>query len=775
MKRSAFFLASVLCLAGLLGEPFAQQPKVAKVIPNSGPSAEFAGKVQPFLRKYCVECHHAKKQSGGVQLDALEPAMTALDAETWRGVMDALNLKNMPPKKAPQPTPQEAAAVAQWVALDLRRAQDALKNSAKGVVLRRLNRQEYGNTIRDLLGVDVHAPERLPLDDEQFRFDNVGAALTVSPFLLERYLELADDAIRNGIFFGPKPEVKKLVWNLAEDAKKGNKSFKRPTPEEAREGAFVPAPPRPQNRGYLIEYIPIRDGGRYTIRLENAHFVGADPGQAAPFKLELNRDPLTESDGAKAHAVQVELLRGSASLAIAVPKAPGKEPLDGRLTIEGPIYDQWPSTHQQNIFGPGVLKPTMADARGLITRFAEKAFRRPPESADIDEIMKVVQAEQKRSNNVESAIRLGLRAVLCAPKFIYLFEPKATAAAGEPRPLNDHELATRLSYFLWSSMPDDELYGLAREGKLHEPKTLESQVRRMIASPKARAFADNFVGQWLQVRNVGVMAPDEKLYKDYDRALEAAMKAETQEFFLHILQKNLPLKTFLDSDFAMLNERLARHYGIEGVKGGEFRAVKLKPDDHRGGLLTHASILTVTSDGIRTLPVRRGAFLLERILADPPPPPPDDVPPLPDVTGKALTLKQRLEAHRSNAACAGCHNKIDALGFALENYNAIGAWRKSERVVVAKKASEQPIDASGILPNGQKFAGFKEFQKVLLADVGKFYRAIAEHMMIYGLGRGLDFADKATIDEIVAQLKSGDASMQALVLRIVSSKQFQTK
>ncbi|MBL8793180.1 MAG: DUF1592 domain-containing protein [Planctomycetia bacterium] len=769
MKRGAGILGLLLLTGAMFSGSFAQEKAkvaVVKVDP-------FVATVKPFLQKYCVECHHAKKQSGGVQLDTLEPAKTALDAETWRGVMDALNLKNMPPKKARQPTDQESAGVTQWVAVDLRRAEESLKSSAKGVVLRRLNREEYGNTIRDLLGVDVHAHERLPLDDEQYRFDNIGSALTVSPFLLEKYLELADDAIRNGISFGPRPEVKKLVWNLAEDAKKG-KAFKKPTPEELRDGTFVPSSPRPQNRGYLIEYIPIRDGGRYTIRLENAHFVGA-AGQPAPFKLELNRDPLSESDGTRTHTQHVDLLCGSASLAIAVPKAAGKEPLDGRLTLEGPIFDQWPSGYQQKIFGPGVLKPVMADARTLITRFAEKAFRRPPDSADIDDIMKVVQAEQKRSGNAESAIRLGLRSVLCSPKFLYLIEPQDKAAGGPARPLNDYELATRLSYFLWSSMPDEELYALARDGKLTAPGTVEAQVRRMIASPKARAFANNFVGQWLLVRNVGAMAPDDKLYKDYDRSLEEAMKGETQEFFLHILQKNLPLRTFLDSDFAMLNERLARHYGIGGVKGSEFRPVKLKPDDHRGGLLTQASILTVTSDGIRTLPVRRGAFLLERILADPPPPPPDDVPPLPEITGKALTLKQRLEAHRSNAACAGCHNKIDALGFALENYNAIGAWRKTERVVVAKKASEQAIDASGTLPTGQKFKDFKEFQKVLLSDIGKFYRAIVEHMMIYALGRGLDFADKTTIDQMVAQLKAGDSSMQSLVLAIVNSKQFQTK
>ena len=401
------------------------------------------------------------------------------------------------------------------------------------------------------------------------------------------------------------------------------------------------------------------------------------------------------------------------------------------------------------------------NARQLIRGFAERAFRRPVAPEKLDRLMEL--AGRKRG---QTGIQLAVEAVLCSPQFIYMIEA--------PGPLDDHALATRLSYFLWSSLPDDELRKLADAGTLNAPAVLEAQTLRLLKDPRSKAFVQRFAGQWLGLHDIGIMQPDKAVFPDYDEALEDAMRRESELFFADILENDRSILTFLDSDFTMLNDRLARHYGIAGVKGPSFRRVSLQPKDRRGGVLGQASVLSITSDGVRSSPVMRGVWILNNLLGDPPEPPPDDVPDLEPDTRGTVTKRQELAQHRSVESCNSCHRKIDPLGFALENYNAIGQWR-TQYPREDKTAQRIPVDPAGRLANGPKFGSFAEFKRQLMGEGDTFSRCLSEKLLTYAIGRRLDFGDEKAVDELVDALPKSKHGFRSLIIRVVQSGPFRNK
>jgi hypothetical protein len=451
------------------------------------------------------------------------------------------------------------------------------------------------------------------------------------------------------------------------------------------------------------------------------------------------------------------------------------------FTIEGPLLT-WPPKGRTEIFFVGEEQEVDKKyIREIFARFLPRAYRRPVEPKEVDELVAwVLKTQEENSLSGSDAVREGVKAVLCSSGFLMIQEP--AGAANKPRKLSDYELAARLSYFLWSSMPDAELSKLAAENKLHEPKTLQAQVRRMLADPKAIALVGNFTGQWLKVREFPNVITDRQQYKSYDDEFRESSRREPYEFFKEVLDKDLSILNFVDSDFLVIDERLAKHYGIDGVKGSAFRRVAIRPEHHRGGVLGMAGVLTYLTDGLRTLPVRRAAYVLETLWNAPPPPPPPNAGDLPPVEGKNLTVRQRLEKHRNSAICASCHARIDPFGVALENYDAIGAWRERQNGERFKGDDRSPpLDVSGVLPSGREFKNLQEYKQALLAEKERFVRGFVEKMLTYALGRSVGATDRGTVDEIVKALEPEAAKdedkyrLQALLQAIVASPVFQTK
>ncbi|MEE8350350.1 MAG: DUF1592 domain-containing protein, partial [Acidobacteriota bacterium] len=442
------------------------------------------------------------------------------------------------------------------------------------------------------------------------------------------------------------------------------------------------------------------------------------------------------------------------------------------MEFEGPVREEWPPESHQLIFYDGDEIRDLKYARRVIEKFLPRAYRRPVTDEEIDRTVDLIAAEMTDGKSFYSAFRVGLARILTSPGFMFLQEPSAAGS----RNLNDYELATRLSYFLWSTMPDSELFSHAEAGTLSRPEVLQGQVTRLLADPKAREFVENFAGQWLHVREFGSIMPAENLYKEYDEALEKASKEEAFAFFEVILREDLPITSFLDSDFAMVNERLARHYGIEGVEGDALRRVSLKPEHHRGGVFGMAGLMTLLADGTRTLPVRRAAWVVENLFNDPsPPPPPNAGEVQPNTEGENLTVRQRLELHRDEPTCASCHAALDPYGLALENYDAIGKWRTKQNGEGFRSNEAPDLVIEGELPGGQEFSSLEDFKAALLEEKDAFAYAFSERMLTYALGRPVGFSDRDTIQSFVSTLQSNDFKIQALIKAIVASEAFQTK
>ena len=784
---------------------------------------EFEGVVRPFFESHCTACHGEKKQKGDLRLDTLaRDFVNAAVAGHWMEVMERINSGDMPPKKEPRPKADDIARVSDQIAARLVEA-DATRQASEGETIsyRRLSREEYRNTIRDLLGVtcDANDPTGLPEDPDWQGFERIGSVLTVSPAHIEKYLAAAETAMNEAIALGPEPKRSINRMGATEFRRISGEVHDQLLAQGVLDKARIDIVPNNGANGTPGEgnelKIPVTGDYLLRVKLSALRPVGGRSPRLLIYAAGIDRnifeqDVEAPEDRPVTLQFRTHLPAGAHQLrvinAVPGPNPEGRQsrPLNSKpffqiasrqpwqikltddefkpiwptilldwLECEGPVYDSWPPPAHQRIFShASPAGDDDAHARDIIGRFASRAFRRPAQPAEIDRLQALFAGERKLGSSFETSIRTALVAVLCSKSFLYLVE----GTGPTPGMLDDHELASRLSYFLWSTMPDERLEDLAGQGLLHQRQTLCVEVARMLKDPKAEAFKSSFPRQWLQLRRVGMFAPDRKLYPEYDDYLEKSMIAETTSFFAEVMDHDLSLREFLDSEWTMLNERLATHYGIAGVSGEAMRRVALRPEDHRGGLLTQASILSLTSDGTRHRPVHRGKWILESIIGKPPPPPPANVPPLKSSAPNQpkLSLRAKLEAHREDANCAACHRKIDPLGMAFDNYDAIGHWR-TEEAVRDGAGADPKIDASGELPDGRTFSDASGLKKILVADLDKFAAAFGEKLATYALRRGMTFADRRLVMGIVGQAKAQDYRLASLIEALVLSDLFQKR
>jgi len=773
---------------------------------------QYQEKVRPFLSAHCQECHGSKKPKGDLDLTRLSTDFDrAAVREQWQHALKRLQAGEMPPKERNRPPADQIRAVVAWIKSKSEAA--ASKQLAEGrTVLRRLNRFEYENTVRDLLGIHVELQEMLPQDTSAYGFDNIGEALHTSSFLMEKYLEAADLALGKAIANGPKPAVVKKRFSL-----KDERQVKIATEKVYlhRDDALVMFSSSAWNSITTTQFYP-QDRGKYRIRISAS---GLQSG-GKPVTFRVDAGPLLMAT--KNHLVgyfdvpadkptviefvddfearnHIRIHPYGLASAQAVNKI-GADQYEGPglavqwVEFEGPLHERWPPESHRRIFGdlPQVAAPiynfrnrvevTSAnpkkDAENILRNFARRAFRRSIRDVDIQPFMALVESKLSAKHSFEQAMRAGLLAMMVSPDFLFLRET--------PGKLDDFALASRLSYFLWNTMPDDELLELAERGKLSDPATLRSQVERMLRSPTSNAFVENFVGQWLGLRDIDFTMPSHILYPEFDEMLKWSMVREAELFFREVLKDDLSLTNFVASDFSMLNGRLAKHYDITGVDGAEFRKVSLPKESHRGGVMTMAAVLKVTANGTSTSPVMRGAWVLDRILGMPPPKPPADVPAIePDIRG-ATTIREQLAKHRQIATCASCHTKIDPPGFALESFDVIGGWRDYYRTSgngkpVMKDGRRmhylhgKPVDPSDTMADGQKFRNIDELKQLLLRDKDQLARALTQKLVIYATGAPIRDADQAEVDAIVFRIRSKNYGLRGLVHEIVASKLFQNK
>ena len=739
---------------------------------RAGAAPEFAGEVKPLLETFCYGCHGNGKHKGGLALDGYK-SMAALldDQKNWGNVRQNLSDGSMPPDdEKKQPTLAERETIAKWIDAVVF-AVDPDHPDPGRVTIRRLNRAEYNNTIRDLVGVDFQPADDFPADDSGYGFDNIGDVLSLPPVLFERYLSAAEKVMSLAILNDHKPRSQKINVDLM-TIEGGPKNGSTPTSRkiDATESTVK------------VE-MPVV--GEYSIRLQvQSQKVGADPT-----KLECKFDgkPLRVVDltGSKdapetiKATVRVEKPGTSVfSLRVAnplqAPEMKNGKPVNRAFVVRGLQFISPPQPvvappTQVRIFAAGRGQPNLEySARAIFTAFGKRAFRRPLLPAEVERFVWIYKQAGKKGANFEQGVQTALTAILVSPHFIFRGEmqpdpdnPKATQS------INEWALASRLSYFLWSTMPDDALFAEAERGTLR--KNIDAQVRRMLKDPKAAELVENFAGQWLQIRNLRLVQPDAKTFPEWDKALATAMQRETELLFEHIMREDRSVLDFVGADYTFVNERLARHYNIDGVEGDAFVKVKL-PANRPGGILGQGSFLTLTSNPTRTSPVKRGKYVLENLLASPPPPPPPEVPDLDDKKRVELhgTLRQRMEQHRVDPTCASCHARMDPIGFGLEHFDGIGAWRD--------KDVGAAIDSAGELASGEKFHGPGELREILLSKKRpEFLRCVTEKMLTYALGRGLEYYDRPAIDKIVRSVDSSGAKFSQVVIEVVKSAPFQLR
>jgi mono/diheme cytochrome c family protein len=771
-----------------------------------------------LFTQHCLKCHSGAKPKGDFLIESLSPDFSnRKNREQWLTVLDQLRKGDMPPKDKPQPPATEVQAAIKWINERTSEAELAIRATEGRVVLRRLNRAEYANTVRDLLGVEVDLADLLPPDTSTSGFDNSAEALHTSSYLMRSYLEAADRVLNEAIANQPQPWLLKKRFDIREE-----KSVK-PTGSVYRhvdDGVAIFASWESANIRVTMWNFRSHVRGKYRFRISGYGFQSE--GKPINFRVtagtlkEVTEERLIDYFAVPANkptviefTEQLEpenririLAEGLPALPPAVEKI-GAEKYKGPglviqwVDVEGPLLESWPPPSHKAIFGdlkqavvPSPSDPKrlevvsqqpMVDAERILRDFARRAFRRTVTDEDIRPFLARVKTRLEQNYSFEQAMRVGLRAVLISPSFLFLREKPTKPSTPA---LDDFALASRLSYFLWSSMPDEPLLKLAEEHKLHEPSVLRGQVDRMLRDPKARAFTENFTGQWLSLRAIDATSPDRTLYPEYDDILKVAMVKETVLFFDEVLKNDLSLTNFVASDFTFLNARLAKHYGIPGVEGMEMRKVALPPTSHRGGVLTMGSVLKVTANGTTTSPILRGAWVLERILGTPPPKPPADVEAIePDIRG-ATTIRDQLAKHRNVASCASCHSKIDPPGFALESFDVTGGWRDHYRATGEPKEvngrrvrvwAGPAVDPSDVLPDGRRFRDIDEYKKLLLEDKDQLARSLTEKLLAYSTGAAPTKVDKPEIEAIVGRLRDQKYGFKSLIHEIVQSTIFQSK
>jgi hypothetical protein len=767
-RRTAWIIAiSALTLTNLFAhEVIDSPPPVTK-----SSSEPYERALQPFLNRYCNACHGPTKQSAELTFHNKKPDSLQNDRLTWDKVVERLEKSEMPPKGKPQPAADEKQAAIVWIKSETAKANCEKSTPPGRVTLRRLNRAEYNNTIRDLLGLDFKPAEDFPSDDVGYGFDNIGDVLVMSPLLLEKYLTAAESILQKA-FTGTLPPLPPNRVIRAREFKESTKAT--PGPERTiifSTGDVSFTHNFPRDGDYVVLYRALgkqidRDPVKMSLRIDDAESHKADLKPFAEGRSPSDREVIMKVKGGT-HTI---------AFAIANPKSSDEDGKQhersivlGAVEIRGPLVPlvkAMPEAYRRIIIaqpGPDLSKADCA--KRIVENFARRAFRRPPTVNEIQRLVRLVDLAESQGDSFERGIQLAVQAVLVSPHFIFKVENEHRDASAS-YPITDHELATRLSYFLWSSCPDDELSRLAERGELRED--LEPQVRRMLADPKARALGEDFAGQWLQIRNLKSAAPDAGLFPQFDEALRDAMFQETSQFFDAMVREDRALTDFLVADFTFLNERLAKHYGIPGIKGEQFRRVSLNGTP-RAGILTQASVLTVTSNVTRTSPIKRGKFIMENLLNVDVPPPPPEVPELSDAKDAVASgsLRQRMEIHRTNPDCAICHQKMDPLGFAFEHFDAIGAWRSKDGAF--------EIDPSGTLPDGRSFRDPEELRRLLSEKPDAFRRCLAAKLLTYALGRGVEKADRCFVDKICEQTRDRHDKVSALILAIVTSEPFQMR
>lgn len=762
-----------------------------------------------FLTSHCRECHTGEKPKGDFRVDTLVADFdNPANRDRWFAALMRVQAGDMPPKAKPRPAEKDVQALAKWIETKA----EAARTAHGRTVLRRLNRAEYQNTVRDLLGIDVDVRDTLPADASANGFDTSGDALHVSSFLMEKYLEAADTALGHAIANGPQPPTVKKSYSL-----KDQHHVKGATEKVYRvEGDTVTLfsssawnavhvyqfyPPDRGRYRFRISASAVQSGGKpvtYSVSVTGKRMAGTS-GLVGYFDAPAGKPTVVEFVEFMEPRTTVHILPYGLAGAQVVNKI-GADAYEGPglsvqfVEIEGPLNGAWPPVSHKRIFGEleQKLAPVLnnskrvevvssapeADAERILRDFARRAFRRAVTDADLKPYLSLVKSRLAAKQSFEKAVRVGLMAVMVSPDFLFLRE--------KPGKLDDFALASRLSYFLWSTMPDEELLKLAETGKLSQSETLRSQVERMLKHPKATAFTENFVGQWLGLRDIDFTEPSHLLYPEFDHMLKVSMIRETELFFAEVLKDDLSITNFIHSDWTMLNARLGRHYGIPGLDGFALRKTALPPGAHRGGVLTQASVLKVTANGTTTSPVTRGVWVMDRILGMPPPKPPADVPAIdPDIRG-ATTIREQLAKHRQDPSCANCHSKFDPAGFALESFDVIGGWRDSYRTTgngkpVTVDGRRMPyhegkkIDPSDVLPDGSKFANIDEFKQLLLRDKDQLARALAAKVLTYATGAAPETTDKAAVEAIVKKVREKNYGFRTLVHEVVQSKVFQTK
>ncbi|MGV3486153.1 MAG: DUF1592 domain-containing protein [Planctomycetaceae bacterium] len=731
----------------------------------------FRDQLMPLLRAYCYDCHGAEDGEGDVKLERYQSVLElSADRKEWLRALKQVQLGSMPPADAP---PMDAATRARMATLidELANAVDCVRNPNPGkVTLRRLNRDEYRNTIRDLTGVDYSPSRGFPGDDVGYGFDNIGDVLSLPPLLMEKYLDAAEVIAGQAIYTPPPPQVYEIA--KTPDKLIGGEKF------SISGGAL-----NMYSNGQVSLSPDLPFGGEYVLTITaSASQAGGEPTRmevrSGRFKQVVDVAKKSPEEfkiplrlGAGKREIEIAFINDFADKAAGVDRnlfvhyvhLKGEERKPSYLTTTA---TQLPASHKALLYVVPDAKVSPEEASSkVLGRLASRAFRRPATATEIERLSGLAAEVRKEGGTFEESMQVALQAILVSPHFLFKVEQPAQPDATGKRPtVTQYELATRISYFLWSSMPDDELLLMAHRGTLRDPVALRGKVARMMKDVRMNRFVENFAGQWLQLRNLKDAQPDPRRFREFDEELRELMRRETLTFFAGVMRGNMPVTTLLDANFTYLNEKLARYYGIRGIAGDEFRPVSLEGTG-RGGLLTQASILTVTSNPTRTSPVKRGKWILENLLNTPPPPPPPDIPEL--EKGKLVgTLRQRMEQHRSNPACAACHNMMDPLGFALENFDAVGQFRTRESGV--------EIDASGQLPDGTEFTGVEGLRQVLATQRKEsFVRCLIEKMMTYAVGRGIEYYDKCAVDKIMLDAKQYDYKFAYIVAGIIESDPFQ--
>ena len=794
-------LAGIALLAVAVGGPAAAREAGA---PSAGAATATAGAVEATLDRYCVTCHNARVVDGrgaapsmlvsqlreiGLAFDTLDLGDLAGHAGIWERVVRKLESRTMPPVGRPRPDEATYESVRAWLETELDRAAAAAPNPGRRPALHRLSRTEYRNAVRDLLALDDLPKEfdvstLLPADNATSGFDNLAELLFVSPATLERYLAAARKISRLAVgdtTLPPLVDRYQLDRDLIQDDHLDG------LPLGTRGGAVI--------RSHLPadgEYIVTVEFAQ-AARAEHEVEVSVDGDRVALFTI--GGRPLVRGasgvfafDAEPPVDVRVPLGAGPREIAVAFLRKTGarheglvrasrrgqrRQPAIATVTLSGPYgvdgAGDTPSRRRILTCAPAAGADGAPCAQEILSALARRAYRRPVTGADLDVLLPFYE-DGEAQGGFERGIQHAMERMLVSPEFLFRIErDPADAAPGSPYRIGDLELASRLSFFLWSSIPDDELLDRAVAGELRDPAVLEAQVRRMLADGRSRALVDNFAEQWLYLRDVRAKEPDPGFFPGFDENLRQAFVRETALFIDSVLREDRSVSELLTADYTFLNERLAKHYGIPHVYGSHFRRVSLAGTERRG-LLGQGGILTLTSYATRTSPVLRGKWILENLLASPPPPPPPDIPALAETTddGAALSMRAAMERHRANPACASCHAQMDPLGFALENFDAVGRWR-------ARGESNQPIDASGVLPDGTAFAGPDEMRQALLRNPERFVATVAEKLLTYALGRNLESYDMPAVRAIVRGAEAADHRFSSLVLGIVRSTPFQMR